>query len=58
MKVLEKEVNAAIELSGLTSVVFRKAVAFPAHSKTNADKCVSELMGILEELVEIGILVD
>ncbi len=58
MKVLEKEVNAAIEISGLTSVAFRKAVAFPAHSKTNADKCVSELMGILEELVEIGILVD
>jgi hypothetical protein len=58
MKVLEKEVNAAIELSGVTSVAFRKAIAFPAHSKTNADKCVSELVGILEELVEIGILVD
>ncbi len=57
MKVLEKEVNAAIEISGLTSVAFRKAVAFPAHSKTNADKCVSELVGILEELVEDGILV-
>ena len=58
MKVLEKEVNAAIELSGLTSVVFRKSVAFPAHSKTNADKCVSELVGILEELVEIGVWSD
>jgi len=55
MKVLEKEVNAAIELSGLTSVAFRKAVAFPAHSKTNADKCVSELVGILEELMERGV---
>ncbi len=58
MKVLEKEVNAAIELSGVTSVAFRKAIAFPAHSKTNADKCVSELVGILEELVEIGVWSD
>lgn len=58
MKVLEKEVNAAIELSGVTSVAFRKAIAFPAHSKTNADKCVQELVGILEELVEIGVWSD
>ncbi len=58
MKVLEKEVLEAVRLSGITSVLFTKAIVFPAHSKTNADKCVSELVGILEELVERGILVD
>jgi len=57
MKVLEKEVLEAIQLSEITSVKFTSAVAFPAHSKTNADKCVSELVGILEELLEDGILV-
>ncbi len=58
MKVLEKEVLEAVRLSGITSVLFTKAIAFPAHSKTNADKCVSELVGILEELVERGIWTD
>jgi len=52
MKVLEKEVLEAIQLSEITSVQYTKAIAFPAHSKTNADKCVSELVGILEELLE------
>jgi len=58
MKVLEKEVLEAVRLSGITSVLFTKAIAFPTHSKTNADKCVSELVGILEELLERGIWVD
>ncbi len=55
MKVLEKEVLEAIRLSEITSVQYTKAIAFPAHSKTNADKCVSELVAVLEELVEVGI---
>lgn len=56
MKVLEKEVKAAIQLSGIDTVQHEKAIAFPAHSKTNADKCVSELMTVLEELVEEGVM--
>jgi hypothetical protein len=56
MKVLEKEVLEAIRLAEITSVTYTKAIAFPAHSKTNADKCVNELVGVLEELVEAGIL--
>ncbi len=56
MKVLEKEVLEAVRLSGIDSVQYTKAIAFPAHSKTNADKCVNELVVVLEELVEIGIL--
>jgi hypothetical protein len=56
MKVLEKEVLEAIQLSGIGSVEFSKAVAFPAHSKTNADKCVRELVVVLGELVEVGIV--
>ncbi|MEX8547450.1 MAG: hypothetical protein V5804_07595 [Mucilaginibacter sp.] len=58
MKVLEKEVLEAIRLSGIDSVAYTKAIAFPAHSKTNADKCVNELVAVLEELLEIGILGD
>ncbi len=58
MKVLEKEVLEAVRLSGITSVLFTKAVAFPAHSKTNADKCVKGLVEILNELLEREILVD
>ena len=58
MKVLEKEVLEAIRLSGITSVQYTKAIAFPAHSKTNADKCVSELVAVLEELLEKGFLGD
>jgi len=58
MKVLEKEVLEAARLSGITSVLFTKAVAFPAHSKTNADKCVKGLVEILNELLEREILVD
>ncbi len=58
MKVLEKEVLAAIKLAGITSVEYTKAIAFPAHSKTNADKCVQELVAVLNELVERGILVE
>ncbi len=57
MKVLEKEVLEAIRLSGIGSVPYTKAIAFPAHSKTNADKCVKELVAVLEELLELGILV-
>lgn len=56
MKVLEKEVLEAIQLSGVFSVAYTKAIAFPAHSKTNADKCVQELVVVLEALVELGIL--
>lgn len=52
MKVLEKETLEAIGLSGINSVRYTKAIAFPAHSKTNADKCVRELVVVLEELVE------
>ncbi|RYY05929.1 MAG: hypothetical protein EOP43_07730 [Sphingobacteriaceae bacterium] len=52
MKVLEKEVNEAIKLSGITSIQYSKAVAFPAHSKTNADRCVEELVEILNMLLE------
>ncbi len=56
MKVLEKEVLEAIRLSAITSVQYTKAIAFPAHSKTNADKCVNELVVVLNELVEMEIL--
>jgi hypothetical protein len=52
MKVLEKEVIEAIKLAAITSVKYTKAIAFPAHSKTNADKCVNELVAILNELLE------
>ena len=52
MKILEKEVDEAVRLSQITSIQYRKAIAFPAHSKTNADKCVQELVWILKELVE------
>ncbi len=58
MKILEKQVDEAVSLSKITSVQYRKAVAFPAHSKTNADKCIQELVEILEELVERQILID
>jgi hypothetical protein len=58
MKVLEKEVNEAIQLAGITSVQYSKAIAFPAHSKTNADNCVKGLVEILNELLEREILVD
>lgn len=44
MKVLEKEVNKTIGLAEITSVQFNVAVAFPAHSKTNADKRAQELL--------------
>lgn len=56
MKVLEKEVKEAIQQSGINTVEYDKAIAFPAHSKTNADKCVKELVAVLEELVEVGVL--
>ncbi|WP_299289614.1 hypothetical protein [uncultured Mucilaginibacter sp.] len=55
MKVLEKEVLEAVRLSGIGSVAYTKAIAFPAHSKTNADKCVNELVAVLEELLEAGV---
>ncbi len=58
IKVLEKEVLEAISLSAINPVPYTKAIAFPAHSKTNADKCVSELVGILNELLELGVLKD
>jgi hypothetical protein len=58
MKVLEKEVIEAIRLSAITSVNYTSAIAFPAHSKTNADKCVKELVAILNELLEKNIWVD
>jgi hypothetical protein len=58
MKVLEKEILEAVKLSAITSVEYTKAIAFPAHSKTNADKCVKELVEILNELLEREILVD
>lgn len=50
MKALEKEILEAIKLSGICSVEYTKAIAFPAHSKTNADKCVHGLIAILNEL--------
>ncbi len=56
MKVLEKEVLEAIQLSGISSVEYTKAIAFPAHSKTNADKCVKELVEVLNELLELNII--
>ncbi|RYE36594.1 MAG: hypothetical protein EOP42_02795 [Sphingobacteriaceae bacterium] len=58
MKVLEKEVLEAIKLAEITSVEYTKAIAFPAHSKTNADKCVAELVAVLNELLEKEIWVD
>ncbi len=58
MKVLEKEVNEAIGLAKITSVQFTAAVAFPAHSKANVDKCVGELVAVLNELLDQNILED
>lgn len=58
MKVLESEILEAVKLSAITSVEYTNAIAFPAHSKTNADKCVAELVAILEELLERELLVD
>ena len=58
MKVLEKEVGEAVALSETTSVQYSKAIAFPAHSKTNADKCTKALIEILNELLEKEIFVD
>lgn len=58
MKVMENKILEAVKLSAITSVKYAKAIAFPAHSKTNADKCVKELVLILNELLERGILVD
>ncbi len=58
MKVLEKEVLEAVKLSAITSVEYTKAIAFPAHSKTNADKCVNELVAVLNELLERDIFKD
>lgn len=55
MKVLEKEVLEAIRLSEIDSVHYSKAIAFPAHSKTNADKCVNELVAVLNDLLEKGV---
>ncbi len=37
---------------------YERGIAFLAHSKTNVEKCVNELVGILEELQEKGVLVD
>lgn len=58
MKVLEDKVLQAVKLSAITSVEYTKAIAFPAHSKTNADKCVKELVTVLEELLEREIFKD
>lgn len=52
MKVLEPEVNKAIESSGITSVQYTRAVPFPAHSQTNVEKCIAALVEVLEELLE------
>ncbi|MGI4022214.1 MAG: hypothetical protein ACRYFA_11975 [Janthinobacterium lividum] len=57
MKVLENNILEAVKLSAITSVEYTKAIAFPAHSKTNADKCVKELVEILNELLEQKILI-
>jgi len=56
MKVLEPEVNKAIELSAITSVQYAKAVPFPAHSQTNVDKCIAALVEVLEELLDREII--
>lgn len=58
MKVLENNILEAVKLSDIICVEYTKAIAFPAHSKTNADKCISELVTILNELLELEILVD
>jgi hypothetical protein len=58
MKVLEKEVLEAIQLSGIASVQYTKAIAFPAHSKTNADKCVKGMIEIFNEFLEKNLLVE
>ena len=58
MKVLDREVSEAVKLSAITCVEYTKAIAFPAHSKTNADKCVKELVTILNELLKTNIWLD
>ncbi|MVN21552.1 hypothetical protein [Mucilaginibacter arboris] len=58
MKVLEPEVNKAIELSAIASVQYTKAVPFPAHSQINVDKCIAALVEVLEALMERNMLSD
>jgi len=53
MKVLKKS-----KRSYPTAMQYERAIAFSAHSKINANKCVNELVGILEELLEREVLVD
>lgn len=48
MKDLQKEVNSAVELSGIKSIAKMEAVPYPAGSDTNRKNCIMAIVGILK----------
>ncbi len=52
MKALEKQVQQAIDLSGIKSIKQQTTVSYPAGSNTNYLACVRGLVSILQTAVE------
>ena len=53
MKDLQKEVNSAVELSGIKSITKMEAVPYPAGSDTNRKNCIIAIVGILKNAENI-----
>lgn len=48
MKELQKQVSAAVEISGINSIKKLEAVPYPAGSDTNKKNCIIAIVGILK----------
>ncbi len=54
MKALEKQLQQAIDLSGIKTIKQQTTVSYPAGSNTNYLACVSGLVAILQTAVDLG----
>ncbi len=55
MKALEKQVQQAIDLSGIKSIRHQTTVSYPAGSDTNRLACISGLVEILKVAVDLNL---